>query len=162
MEAESSARDPAGARRVAHHERRQEVHRRLVVADRRQYAGHGDLDRSFLAVIVVRRLLDVPFTPGRILDDHAGIGAGGFQPQEAVDRVGIGRTRRTPGTVEQILIAQIVRLFPQRGQRRIWRHRLRLNRRRAQRHVRREDHRDDPETEGLAAHDHLRLTARTV
>src|SRR5262249_43342980 len=104
-------------------ERRQKVHRRLMVADRRQHTGEHDLDRTFRALIVVGRLLDVPLAPLRIGPHHARIRTVIFFAEERVRIVGLGRAFPPPWTVKQVPRRKIAGALPEFSERRLpWGH----------------------------------------
>ena len=74
----------------------QVVHRRLVIADRRQDAGHDDFDLRF------GPLLDAPLHAVLVGDRESGADADGLRAHEGVGRRRIGREVLSPGTVEEI------------------------------------------------------------
>jgi hypothetical protein len=98
-----------------------------VVTDGGQDAGKRDFDRSLGALVVVRRLLDVPFAAVRILDRDTGIGPLLFALHECVDRLRLRRALAPPGAVHQIAAGKVVRVLPQLRQRRLRRRHGRLN-----------------------------------
>src|SRR6266853_934989 len=84
-----------------------------------EHAGERDFDRSLGALIVVGRLLDVPFTAVRVLDRDTGIRPLLLALHKCVEGMGIRRTLASPESVHQIAAGKVVRLLPELGQRRI-------------------------------------------
>src|SRR5262245_49507107 len=100
------------ARSILHLERRQEVDRWLVVAERGQHARHHDLRRAFRSSSAFGPLLDMPNASLWIADDDARVRAAFLRPNERVHGRRIGGQPRTPWAVEEI--ARPCRWFPER------------------------------------------------
>ena len=128
---------------VADRQRRQKVDRRLRVADGREDAGERHFDRSFGALVIVGRLLDVPLPAERVLNRHARIGTMLFAQHEGVRRVRVRRPLASPRSIEQVACRDVVGPLPElRHVRLPWQHR-RLDLRGAEGMINREYHRND-------------------
>jgi hypothetical protein len=98
-------------------ERRQKVHRRLVISDGAEHARDDDLRPAIGAETLTRGLLHVPLAAGRVHDDDAWVDAVRPWPEECEGGVRIRCLTAAPRTVEQICRRWIHRLLPQTGER---------------------------------------------
>jgi hypothetical protein len=102
-----------GALLVSDRENRQKVDGRLMVADRGQHARERHFDRPFGPLIVVWRLLDVPFPAQRILNCQARIGSLLLSLHERVGRVRVRRPFAAPRSTKQIAARDVVGFLPE-------------------------------------------------